>query len=251
MSGRDAVTAVTFDIGNTLFPFRRREMDDLLDRFADRVARRLGACDRATLIRRYDEVRQDQYRVNLPHLRENDLVDRIRLALEAVTGPGAVSPELLALTVEDYLDCLTESLPLPPGVSELLDQLGRCYRLGVITNYPYAPGTRRLLAASGLASSFQAVIISAEWGFVKPHPLLFRQAACELGVDAGSLVHVGDDWLADIAGAAGAGARSVYFTGWRDEPDPECGTHPGSPIAVIERLEALPGLISVLGGVAD
>ncbi len=256
------IRAVTFDVGNTLLPFRANEMDELLGRFAAFVRERVGPCDERAVIARYNEVRREQYRVNLPHLRENDLLERLELTLRAAIEPtgaatapaaatarcgadGRVAPALLAEAAEAYVEALAASLPLPENVLGLLDRLRPHFRLGVITNYPYSPGTRRLLAAKGLDGFFEAVVISADWAFVKPHPVLFRQAARELGVEPASLLHVGDDWEADIIGAAGAGAQSVYFTGFRDEPDPRRGDPAGRPLAVIDDLEELLPLLGV------
>ncbi len=261
------VLAVTFDVGNTLLPFRAREMDALLERFLRFVRERVGPCDEAALVARYHEVRLEQYRANLPFLRENDLLERLRLTLETAmrgrmnrlggcaddaTGlagvearpdGGLVTPAFLADAVEAYVDALVEALPLPQGVPALLADLRRRYRLGVITNYPYAPGSRRVLRAKGLAEFFDSVVISADWEFIKPHPLLFRQAARELGVRPESLVHVGDDWQADIVGATAAGARSVYFTGLRDEPDPKRDDPAGRPMAMTDDLGELGAIL--------
>ncbi len=237
------VQAITFDVGNTLFPFTQRQMDDLLHRFARYVSSRLGPCDEAGLISRYEAVRSDQYRRNLPHLRENDLIERIELTLRFVTDD--VPPELLAEVTEAYLDCLVEALPLPPEVPGLLERLEKRYRLGLITNYPYSPGTRRLIRAKGLWDLFDSVVISADWEFIKPHPLLFRQAARELGVPLEALLHVGDDWEADIIGAARAGAKSVLFLGLREDEDPRRGDPAGKPLATLFDLAELPGLLGM------
>jgi len=238
-----AVRAVTFDVGNTLFPFRRREMDRLLGRFLEFIEDRFGPCDREAVVRRYNEVRQEQYRVNLPWLRENDLVERVRLTLEAVVDE--VDPELLSDAVLAYVEALARTLSPAPGTRRLLEALREVYPLGVITNYPYAPGTRHVLKAHGLEDVFSAVVISAEWEFIKPHPLLFRQAAAQLGVPVENLLHVGDDWEADIIGATRAGASSVYFTGLREEPDPRRGDPEGRPLAEVDDLEELLDVLSV------
>lgn len=247
--------AITFDVGNTLLPFRAQEMDALLRGFMGFVRERVGSCDEEAVITHYHQVRTEQYRANMPHLRENDLLDRIRLTMETAiaTRRGAgeatlppVGPRLLADAVDAYLEALVAALPLPSEVPPLLSGLKDRYRLGVITNYPYAPGTRRVLAAKGLTAFFESVIISADWEFIKPHPLLFRQAARELDVEPEALIHVGDDWEADIIGATEAGCGSVYFTGWRDEADPRRGDPAGRPLAIIDDLRQLEPLLASL-----
>lgn len=235
------IKAVTFDVGNTLFPFRRREMDALLDAFIAFVESRMGPCDRERLAERYDSVRLGQYRVNLPRLRENDLIERLKLTLETVTED--VTPEMLGEAAEAYIEALAGALPLPPGLPALLATLKSRFRLGVISNYLYSPGTRYLLESKGIASFFDCVIVSADWAFIKPHPLLFRQAARGLGVPVTKILHVGDDWEADIIGATEAGARCVLFTGFRDEPDPARGDPRGHPEAVLDALEDLLRLV--------
>lgn len=238
------VRALTFDVGNTLLPFRAQEMDKLLRGFLGFVRDRVGPFDEDAVIARYHEVRLAQYRVNRALLRENDLVERVRLTVEAAMG-RQVTAELLADAMEAYVGALVAALPVPDGLPRLLDRLGSGYRLGVITNYPYAPGSRRVLEAKGLSGFFSSVVISADWGFIKPHPLLFRRAAAELGVAPEEMVHVGDDWEADVIGATRAGAGSVLFTGYREEPDPFRGDPAGRPLAIVERLEDLEEVLEV------
>jgi FMN phosphatase YigB (HAD superfamily) len=239
--------AITFDIGNTLVSFNDSEMNALLDGFAAYLRDSgWGPCKTEEVMAHYDRVRKEQYRVNLPDLRENDLLERLRLTMAplAAGGPGRVSPQALGEAAEAYVEILAGVLPMPRAFPSLLAGLWRDYRLGVITNYPYAPGTRRVLQAKGLSSLFTAVIISADWQFIKPHPLLFRQAARELQVPIGDLVHVGDDWEADVIGATSAGAQAVYFTGLREDPDPRRGDPAGRPLAIINDLAQLPGVLA-------
>ena len=237
--------AVTFDVGNTLFPFGQREMGALASGLVAFILERVGPCDPVEVIARYDQVRREQYRANLPHLRENNLVDRIRQTLEVVTPE--VSPELLAQAMEAYIALLPTSLSLPGEVGALLERLRDRYKLGIISNYPYSPGSRHLLETTGLARFFSSVVISADWEFIKPHPVLFRRAAVELGCEPAEIAHVGDDWEADIIGAGEAGLRSVYFTGLREEPDPRRGDPAGHPLAVIDDLRQLPEVLSSNG----
>ena len=57
---------------------------------------------------------------------------------------------------------------LYPGVKELLDDLHRRYRLGIIANQ--APGAEARLAGFGIRDYFDIIVASAEEGVAKPAP---------------------------------------------------------------------------------
>lgn len=110
-------------------------------------------------------------------------------------------------------------------------------RLAAITN---AAGEyqRAKLGALGLASAFDAVLISGEIGVAKPHQAIFRKACAFLGVRPGQAVHVGDRLDMDAEGARNAGMHGV----WLDRS--RCGMRPrGTGISVICQLSELPALV--------
>ncbi|MEO6993753.1 MAG: HAD-IA family hydrolase [Lacunisphaera sp.] len=94
----------------------------------------------------------------------------------------------------------------------------RGVKLGVISNWD--DRLRPLLARLGLADYFSSVVISCEVGAAKPDSRLFHQAAAELAVTPGELVHVGDSYAMDVLGAEkmGAIARQVVRSGTALEP---------------------------------
>jgi FMN phosphatase YigB (HAD superfamily) len=56
--------------------------------------------------------------------------------------------------------------------------------------------------------------VSQRVGIIKPHPAIFRAAEEALSINAtqrGRILHVGDDWAADIVGAHRAGWRTAYL----------------------------------------
>ena len=110
-------------------------------------------------------------------------------------------------------------------------------RLAAITN---AAGEyqRAKLGALGLASAFDAVLISGEIGVAKPHRAIFRKACALLGVHPAQAVHVGDRLDMDAEGARDAGMHGV----WLDRS--RCGARPrGVGISVICQLSELPALV--------
>lgn len=90
----------------------------------------------------------------------------------------------------------------------LLDELqGR--KLGVISN-GNAERQRSKLRKCGILDRFEVIVISSEYGFAKPDVRIFN-AACDLGGEVASQsIHIGDNPVADIAGAAGAGLDPVW-----------------------------------------
>jgi len=104
----------------------------------------------------------------------------------------------------------------PPALNEgLVDVLralhGGGSRLGLICNTGRTPGyaMRRLLGSYGVLGFFQAVAFSNEEGVRKPNPEIFQRVLRRLGAAPAEAVHVGDDLVADIAGAKRSGMRAV------------------------------------------
>ena len=90
-----------------------------------------------------------------------------------------------------------------------------------------------------------AVVSSCDVGRGKPDPAIFREAARCLGLPVSKMLHVGDRWELDVAGALGAGCGAVLYRGLWDRYPP--GTHlPTDPperglerVLVVDRLDAL------------
>jgi putative hydrolase of the HAD superfamily len=129
------------------------------------------------------------------------------------------------------------------GVHECLATLASRYKLAVISDAVFTPGTslRRLLSHYDLLRFFSAFVFSDELGHSKPDLRVFARAAAELGVRADEIIHIGDRQHNDIKGAQDAGMKAVLFCAARDidktgtTADAVCATHAELP-AVIERL---------------
>jgi len=82
-------------------------------------------------------------------------------------------------------------------------------RLAVVSNWDRR--LHRILEDRGLRPFFDAVVVSSEVGWRKPHPEIFRRALAALEVLPGEALHVGDSMGDDIGGAAGAGIRAALL----------------------------------------
>jgi FMN phosphatase YigB (HAD superfamily) len=83
------------------------------------------------------------------------------------------------------------------------------------------------------------LIVSGEVGVAKPEPAIFALALAQLGVGPAAALFVGDSLEYDLRGAAAAGIAFVWMNP-RGEQLP-AGFTP--PLATIERLSDLPGLL--------
>ncbi len=132
---------------------------------------------------------------------------------------------------------------LAEGLEEALAWAARHFRLGIISDTMFSPGRviRRLLERRGLLGYFDAFVFSDETGFSKPDVRAFEQAGATLGVGAAEIVHIGDLRRTDVAGAQGAGARAILYTGVRHDDDDV-----PAPDAVLLHWRALPEVLAHL-----
>lgn len=68
-----------------------------------------------------------------------------------------------------------------------------------------------LIAEVGWTADFPIIADSGVLGVEKPAPAIFAWTFARLGVSADQVVHIGDSWAADVAGAQAVGARAIWF----------------------------------------
>jgi len=238
------IQAISFDFADTLYPHRPDEMARILRAIADALPPApLSPAAFDHFHETFLAVRDRQFQENRATLQENDLDARFSACARAVgTEP---SPAILARMREAYSQGFVDAMVLPEWLPDLVARLAGRYRLCVVSNYPLSEPIRRTLERDGLMPHLSTVVVSADLGVIKPHPALFA-AACEGlgGVSPGAVLHIGDDWDADILGATRAGMQTIYTRQWRAVPDRHYGAEGAAPLAEITDLRELPGLLS-------
>ena len=93
-----------------------------------------------------------------------------------------------------------------------LDELHRRgYRLACVTNRAFSGrGFVAELEELGLAGKFDALSVSCDVGFMKPHPRIFQHALELLDIAPEEAVMVGDSLRADVQGAREVGMQGVW-----------------------------------------
>jgi HAD superfamily hydrolase (TIGR01549 family) len=107
---------------------------------------------------------------------------------------------------QDYV----ESLELRPYAKKLLKKAAGLCKLGLISNFTYAPVVYSSLRRLGISQFFNVVVVSGECGWRKPHQKVFSEAFEKLKVKVSEAVFVGDSPNEDIKGAIDIGLKTVF-----------------------------------------
>lgn len=118
-----------------------------------------------------------------------------------------------------YLNKWIEQTEYYYGVAEMLNELKKEYKLGVITNYMDGPTCRKIFAKLGYDELFNSLIISHELGYMKPAEILFKTAMNETGSSPGECVMVGDTYSADVVGGNLAGMSTVLVDVYNNQQE--------------------------------
>ncbi len=251
------IRAVTLDFGNTLVPIGRSALHEVVDRTARAACADLDLGDPAEFLATWSEERARQFREEVPLSREVDLSQRavrVLARLRGLTPPPAderwdddaahgrsTQAEVEAI-VDAYSGAFVALLKAPKESGNLIERLRvRGFLVAILSNWPLAATIDRFAAAAGWTPSLAGIFVSQRIGTIKPHPAIFEHARAALGVEARSIIHVGDDWVADIEGAMGAGWRAAYLVDHQaDTPLPTSARAVGvAPDLELDRLADL------------
>ena len=242
-----AIRAVLFDLGNTLWHIPEPPpAEQIRHETVSRILR---------LLRSWDMEPQDEHRF---------LGRDIRLTITAADRRAyetdCLSPDFTALVGQVAAEKGLELTPeqahqlwdtwnlegaffgrrLFDGAVEALAALReQGYRVGCVTNRAFG-GPRFLseVEGHGLADLFDAMSVSCELGYMKPHPRIFQHALEILDVSPRETVMVGDSLRADVAGAQALGMTAVWrrYRATIEEADGIV------PDFVVDELSEVPGL---------
>ena len=220
---RPPLVAITFDFGNTLVPVDRAALEAVVDaagrrrrgpvRRVDRdgVPRGVGARSApASSARRC----RASARSTSPCACGASWPACAGCRRRRRTSPGTTRPPRRGPPRPRSTSASTSTagpswpaIPPDPGVGALLARLAPRYRLGILSNWPLAATIDRYAEAAGWTPHLAAIVVSERVGTIKPHPAIFRAAEAALAgpgappLAPGSILHVGDDWAADVVGA--------------------------------------------------
>ena len=137
------------------------------------------------------------------------------------------------------------TLELRPHAKQLLKKTSENFKVGLVSNFTYAPAIYASLRKLGINTFFSAVVVSESVGWRKPHQTIFTKALRMLRVKPEEAVFVGDSPKEDIEGAMKVGMRTVFVcSGFSKLADLEnCALKPDM---IVQELPELCGKLSEL-----
>ncbi len=230
--------AICFDLGNTLIEFGPRQIAKQYQGLTGKLTQMFGSCDAAILKQIRDRQIVAPY---TDHYRENDVEECCRELIEGIYRTTATEEQVKQLAEERY-QTFVDIIELADHILPLLSDLGKNYRLALLSNFPCARSIRDGIEKLGMTSHFDAIVISGEIGWVKPDPRPYQSLLDQLDEKPEDCIYVGDNWLADVQGAKGMGMKAIltpeHLPYERFEPK-EGDQTPDATIAQLDGLRKL------------
>jgi putative hydrolase of the HAD superfamily len=155
--------------------------------------------------------------------------ERLERAADVLGVPPLPNAALVAVEAG-----LTDALSTdPPTLTEpdLPDTLGRLRTAGlglaVTSNTGFLTGVQMRPVLTGLGLRVEHYVFSDEVGRSKPAPEIFNHLAGTAGCRPAEILHVGDNEVADVRGALGAGLQARWYR-------PDAADQPGVVTSIRE-----------------
>jgi HAD superfamily hydrolase (TIGR01549 family) len=203
---RRAYTTILFDLDNTLCYYPLSTEQAIAE-----AMERANVSEELVGSAKWASTQYDSHWVEAERSAPSLLETRRRLWRHILTEGGRTDSDLADRLAEAHHQVRQESgVKLYPGVGDLLADLGRCYRLGLLTN-----GSTEMqwdkIRLLGIERAFDAIIVAGDVGIYKPDPEIFRILLSRLEADPGTALFVGDSYDMDIVGAHGAGLDAAWI----------------------------------------
>lgn len=162
------------------------------------------------MMRRWDGAWQPfEERCRVDH-REFSMIDVGTAFLSGELGRAPTQSEVDGL-IDVYIAEWNNTVVHLDGMRDWIEALAARYRLGIVSNTHEAQLVPAHLEKMGIAQHFDAVVLSVELGWRKPHPEIYATALTRLGAEARHAVFVGDTHWADFVGPQQAGMTAYLI----------------------------------------
>lgn len=110
-----------------------------------------------------------------------------------------------------YMERYAEHWQFVDGAQHAFEAVAARHPVGILTNGFVDTQNAKLDRFPLLRERSHAVVISEETGYMKPHPEVFAYATRRAGVEADTILYVGDSYHSDVQGGAAAGWQVAWY----------------------------------------
>ena len=185
----------------------------------------------------YFGVRDEFYSESRKTLDEPHFDSRISRTLNRLGYDLDSSHPIVSGARAAFADEFMRYVTLDKHAIDVLKELHKKYKLGLISNFAIPECGRKLLDKFGLTRFFDVVIISGEVNKRKPSPEIFEMALTGLGVKASRAVFVGDMLDLDVMGPKSVGMKTILIK--RKPVNKSLDTEPDAVIISLSELPAI------------
>lgn len=217
MINNSVVTDLFFDLDHTLWDFERNSKLTFQKIFSELKIN----IPLEHFIKNYRPINLSmwkKYRKNIISQKELRYV-RLKKTFESLNK--TIEPKIINDISKLYIDYLSSYPHLFPGTINVLNELSDRYNLHIITN-GFKNIQYKKLESSGIVKFFKNVFTSEDFGYKKPHPLIFKKALEITDTSPNSAIMIGDNLEVDILGSMQQGMQAIHFNSNKDPLHNHC-----------------------------
>ncbi len=217
MINNSIVTDLFFDLDHTLWDFERNSKLTFQKIFSELKIN----IPLEHFIKNYRPINLSmwkKYRKNIISQKELRYV-RLKKTFESLNK--TIEPKIINDISKLYIDYLSSYPHLFPGTINVLNELSDRYNLHIITN-GFKNIQYKKLESSGIVKFFKNVFTSEDFGYKKPHPLIFKKALEITDTSPNSAIMIGDNLEVDILGSMQQGMQAIHFNSNKDPLHNHC-----------------------------
>ncbi len=199
------IKLITFDLDDTLWdngPVIRRAIHEGYSWLLEYCPDLANMHDIASLDLLKDKIKNST--PDLEHRVSESRIVGIQQALQSIGYESSIA-RTIAKEAFTRFHHWRHQVELFGDAKETIAQLAQEYRLGIITNGN--ADVNRL----GLGEFFEFTVNSEDMNRSKPDPEMFHHALKLAGVRPKQAIHIGDNLITDVRGAAEIGMKTVWF----------------------------------------
>jgi haloacid dehalogenase superfamily, subfamily IA, variant 3 with third motif having DD or ED/haloacid dehalogenase superfamily, subfamily IA, variant 1 with third motif having Dx(3-4)D or Dx(3-4)E len=204
------IKAVIFDYIGTLVNCRGYNMADSEDNLYRALVAEGFGIEKESFLDAYNLAHKKYRVIRYEHYREVTNAVWVAEALCSLGFKVAADDPRVKAGLDVFFQDFIDTLELRDGAVELLAEVGKRYRLGLLSNFTYGPVIHKSLRKIGIDKHFQSIIVSEEIGWRKPSPVIFQDMLQRLGVAADEALFIGDSPMEDIKGALDMGIKTLF-----------------------------------------